>query len=289
MMILAGEAIGRWKIWEDKQNSHKCSQDHLRNLLRIPFRTQPSPGWYHRCFHESLSIFTNILNIFIVDYRSRMREKSIMEDLAKNDIGGGLCHAWYARRFLSPVEIREVPSPHFGLGIECYTQWSSPIRRFGDLQVHITTKRYLRRKKLIEMKLAGSAIPANITFIEIGCDPKIFSTNRTSPLLNMSDTDVDFTDNLASLRAARVVQQSSETYWMLEFIRRMDRSRTFESVILGCRNPARKQYMIYIYELGLEWQYTSPVENLTSGTKMVVKANNILPHDGQMTLVRVQF
>ena len=49
MMILAGEAIGRWKIWEDKHNSHDCSHNHPRNLLRIPFRTQPSPGWFHRC------------------------------------------------------------------------------------------------------------------------------------------------------------------------------------------------------------------------------------------------
>ncbi|CAJ1962493.1 unnamed protein product [Cylindrotheca closterium] len=266
MMILAGEAVGRWKMWERKQNSHGCSQDHLRHLLRIPFRTQPSP-----------------------DYRSRMREKSIMEDLLNNDTGGGLCHAWYARRFFSPAEIREVPSPHSGLGIECYTQWSSPIRRFGDLQVHATIKRYLRRKRMMEMKLNGSTIPSNITFNDIGCDPELFATEATLPLLNMTDTDIDFTHGLASLKAARVVQRSSQTYWMLEFIRRIDRSKTFEAVILGCRNPSRKQYMIYIHELGLEWQYTSPVDNLTSGTRMVVKATNILPRNGQMTLVRVHF
>ncbi|KAL3930568.1 MAG: hypothetical protein SGBAC_011707 [Bacillariaceae sp.] len=220
---------------------------------------------------------------------SRMREKSIMEDLLENDIGGGLCHAWYARRFFAPVQIREVSSPHSGLGIECYTQWSSPIRRFGDLQVHTTVKRYLRRKKIIEMKLSGSTIPSNITFNDIGCAPEIATTEMASSPLNMSDTDIDFTDSLSALKAARIVQRSSNTYWMLEFIRRMDRSKTFEAVILGCRNPARKQYMIYIYELGLEWQYTSPVASLTSGTKIVVKANNILPHNGQMTLVRVQF
>lgn len=222
-----------------------------------------------------------------------MREKSIMEDLLENDIGGGLCHAWYARRFFAPVQIREVPSPHSGLGIECYTQWSSPIRRFGDLQVHTTVKRYLRRKKLFEMKLSGSTIPSNITsnitFNDIGCDPEISATEMASSPLNRSDTDIDFTDSLSALKTARIVQRSSNTYWMLEFIRRMDRSKTFEAVILGCRNPARKQYMIYVYELGLEWQYTSPVASLTSGTKIVVKANNILPHNGQMTLVRVQF
>jgi len=220
-----------------------------------------------------------------------MREKSIMEDLLKNNIGGGLCHAWYARRFLAPVLIKETPSSHSGLGIQCYTQWSSPIRRFGDLQVHAVVKRYLRRKKLIEMTQSGSTIPANITKNDVGCDPTIFGTETALPLLNFSDSEIDFTDGLSCLKAARVVQRSSQTYWMLEFIRRLARNKTktFESVILGCRNPARKQYMVYIYELGLEWQYTSPVDNLISGTKILVKPTNILPHNGQMTLVRVQF
>jgi len=218
-----------------------------------------------------------------------MREKSIMEDLLKHNIGGGLCHAWYARRFLAPVLIKETSSPHSGLGINCYTQWSSPIRRFGDLQVHAAVKRYLRRKKLIEMTQSGSTIPASITKNDVGCDPTIFGTKMKLPLQNFSDTDIDFTDGLSCLKAARVVQRSSQTYWMLEFIRRIDRNRIYETVVLGCRNPARKQYMVYIYELGLEWQYTSPTPDLTPGTKIIVKPTNILPHNGQMTLVRVQF
>ena len=218
-----------------------------------------------------------------------MREKSIMEDLFNNNIGGGLCHAWYARRFLAPVAIRETPSPHSGLGIKCYTQWSSPIRRFGDLQVHISIKRYLRRKKLIEMTQNGSPIPANITNNDVGCDLAIFSNTGTSSLVNCTDTDINFNDGLAWLKPARIVQRSSQTYWMLEFIRRMDRSKTFEAVVLGCRNPVRNQYVVYIYELGLEWQYSSPVGDLISGTKIIVRATNILPHNGQMTLVRVQF
>ena len=49
--------------------------------------------------------------------------------------GGGFCHAWYARRFFKPVTVSDMDKPHYGLGLDCYVQWSSPIRRLGDLQV----------------------------------------------------------------------------------------------------------------------------------------------------------
>ena len=44
-------------------------------------------------------------------------------------------HAWYARRFFNKVVVSEEPGPHFGMGLDCYVQWSSPIRRITDLQV----------------------------------------------------------------------------------------------------------------------------------------------------------
>ena len=46
-------------------------------------------------------------------------------------------HAWYARRFFNRVDVSEDPGPHFGMGLDCYVQWSSPIRRITDLQVSI--------------------------------------------------------------------------------------------------------------------------------------------------------
>lgn len=156
--------------------------------------------------------------------------------------------------------------------------------------MHTIIKRYLRRKKLIQMMDDGVAMPLGITDDDVGCDSRIFRGGAMSfKLRNTSfDMDIDFTDHFGTMKSARRVQRSSQTYWILEFIRRMDRGRNFEVVVLGCRNPARKQYAVYIYELGLEWTYSSPVGNLTSGTRFVVQATNVLPHNGQMTLVRVQ-
>jgi hypothetical protein len=48
-MILAGEAIGRWKLLQDKILEEKItngSTDSPRNTLRLPFRTQRKPGNY---------------------------------------------------------------------------------------------------------------------------------------------------------------------------------------------------------------------------------------------------
>ena len=134
----------------------------------------------------------------------------------------------------------------------------------------------------------GLPIPANITKSDIGCDPAHFCTDYSSSSQNSLDADIDFTHGLSCLRTARVVQRSAQTYWILEFIRRLDRNKTFETIVLGCKNPERKQYVVYIYELGLEWVFNSPINDLTSGTKIHVKATNILPHNGQMTLVQVE-
>ena len=43
MMILAGEAIGKWKLRMDKEADGDSSK-LVKNGLRLPFRTQPKPG-----------------------------------------------------------------------------------------------------------------------------------------------------------------------------------------------------------------------------------------------------
>ncbi|ABS48941.1 MULTISPECIES: exoribonuclease II [Yersinia pseudotuberculosis complex] len=40
------------------------------------------------------------------------------------------------RRFQTFAEISTVPGPHFGLGLEAYATWTSPIRKYGDMVNH---------------------------------------------------------------------------------------------------------------------------------------------------------
>lgn len=40
------------------------------------------------------------------------------------------------RRFQTYAEISTAPGPHFGLGLEAYATWTSPIRKYGDMVNH---------------------------------------------------------------------------------------------------------------------------------------------------------
>jgi len=56
-------------------------------------------------------------------------------ELVAPDIAGSLYGVLKQRGKLSPLEIRKEPKPHTGLGLDVYTNVSSPIRRFFDLVI----------------------------------------------------------------------------------------------------------------------------------------------------------
>mmetsp|Transcript_12759 Transcript_12759/g.20077 ORF Transcript_12759/g.20077 Transcript_12759/m.20077 type:complete len:811 (-) Transcript_12759:264-2696(-) len=266
MMILAGEAIGRWKLQAEKEGLLE-KRNRVVNGLRLPFRSQTKP-----------------------DYRSRLREHSILMDLLSNDVGGGYCHAWYARRFLMPVQIGEEAMPHFGLGIGCYVQWTSPIRRFGDLQVHCSVKHFLRRQKILRLLDTGASIPAGITSADVGCNITHLQDRETTlepgfPL----DADIDYRERAGLVGVARRLQRTSQKYWILEYLRRIkevEQDTVFQALVLGCTNPSRRQYAIYIYELGLECKYISSVGFLQAGVHIKITVASVLPRNGQVTFIR---
>jgi exoribonuclease-2 len=264
MMILAGEAIGKWAMRETKMLN---DIEKSNNSLELPFRSQDKP-----------------------DYRSREREREIMMDLLEHNIGDGYCHAWYSRRFLTPAKISPDANPHSGLGLGCYVQWTSPIRRFQDLQVHATVKRFIRRQKVINLLNNGEEVPTGITSEDLGCELASLSKDGKSELNTEDiDSDIDYSDKIKLLKPAQFVMRNSNKFWMLENIRRIketDPQRTLEVLVCGCINPTKRQYAVFIYELGLEWRYNSPV-GIQAGDRFKARIGNVLPQNGQMTLVRV--
>ena len=48
------------------------------------------------------------------------------------------------RRFQSYAEISIEPGPHFGLGLEAYATWTSPIRKYGDMINHRLLKAVIK-------------------------------------------------------------------------------------------------------------------------------------------------
>ena len=194
-------------------------------------------------------------------------------------------HAWYARRFFNKVHVSEKSGPHFGMGLDCYVQWTSPIRRITDLKVHSALKQYLRRKRVNEMLQSGLSIPSEVTSMDLGYDISDLEgqqSPQTANEINLKAIDpIDCTSGLGMIFAARPIQSSSSTYWKFEKIRQLvansDDEVMFESIVLGCVNRDRFQYAIYVYELGLEHRYVSETGKLEEGRKLWLKVSSVNP------------
>ena len=224
-------------------------------------------------------------------------------------------HAWYARRFFNKVIISSKPGPHFGMGLDHYVQWTSPIRRLTDLQVcfvllfafltiasslwapcetpehlfmchipqvHSSLKQYLRRKQVNELLQKGLPIPSGLSSIDLGYDISTIQQTKTSTSNNVPAIDpIDYKSGLGMIFASRPVQFSSSNYWLYEYIRQLvnksDDEIMFESIVLGCVNSDRYQYAIYVYELGLEHRYLSESGKLEEGRKVWLKVLSVNP------------
>lgn len=216
-----------------------------------------------------------------------------MMDLMESNAGLGLCHAWYTRRFLESVVVKDIPMPHSGLGLNCYVQWSSPIRRFSDLQVHAAVKRCIRRRKAYELLKSGASLPGEISAVDLGIPPDALHNGRIDmkPItLDDLDQDLDYMDGIGLVGAGKKLQRQSQQYWLFEYVRRLKETNpdtTFNVVILGCVDPDRFQFAIYVKELGLEHRYISPAGRMEPGTEFRVRVDSVTPRSGLLSFVRV--
>jgi len=217
-----------------------------------------------------------------------------MMDLLEYNVGNGLCHSWYVRRFLQPVKVTETQYPHSGLGLSCYVQWTSPIRRFTDFQVHLSVKRFIRRKMAYQLMKEGRSLPSEVTDRDLGLPPGTIKNEKLPEEGSVSvedlDSDLNFMEGLGLMGAARALQRQSEQYWMFEYIRRLvtaQPNRVFSAIVLGCIDPERRQYAIYIGELGLEHKYINPAGRLGAGVTLQLRVDNVVPKNGILYFVQV--
>ena len=150
-------------------------------------------------------------------------------------------------------------------------------------------KRYLRLQKLKEMVDSGGDVPEEISGADIGCGDS--DVDIAEVIRNDGDFEIEsinYLEGAGFMGAARRLQRSSQRYWLLEYVNRLkaeEPSKMYDVLVLGCTNPSKKQYAIYVYELGLEWKYVSPV-GLKAGDMFKVSVASVLPRNGQMTFVR---
>jgi exoribonuclease II len=62
-------------------------------------------------------------------------------------VPGGLSGSWQLRRCMRPRVLSTKPGRHQGLGLDTYTQVTSPLRRYTDLLAHLQIRAFLRGGK----------------------------------------------------------------------------------------------------------------------------------------------
>ncbi|KAH7422551.1 hypothetical protein KP509_12G013800 [Ceratopteris richardii] len=109
------------------------------------------------------------------------------------------------------------PSQHAALGLPGYVQFTSPIRRYTDLLAHFQVKAALR----------GEKPPFSPDYLE----GSLVSVNE-------------------ACRTARKLQNNTERYWILEYLRRQPPHRAYQACVLRFVNNTTA--MVIISELGLK-------------------------------------
>lgn len=133
-------------------------------------------------------------------------------------VPAGPARACAVRRCMPRSEMGLTPARHSGLGLEAYTQVTSPIRRYTDLLTHFQIKAYLR----------GETLP--------------FAAEQVQEIVMSLGTAV---------KEASTVERQTNRYWGLEYLRR-NPDEVWEAIMLRWLREDSNVGLILLEELGLE-------------------------------------
>lgn len=133
-------------------------------------------------------------------------------------VPAGPARACAVRRCMPRSEMNLTPGRHSSLGLEAYTQVTSPIRRYTDLLTHFQIKAHLRD------------------------EPQPFSPEEMQDIVMCLGTAV---------REASSVERQTNRYWGLEYLRR-NPEEVWEALMLRWLREDSNLGLILLEELGLE-------------------------------------
>jgi exoribonuclease II len=156
------------------------------------------------------------------------------------------------RRCMSKGEVSMTPFRHASLGLETYTQVTSPIRRYGDLLAHFQIKAHLR----------GDELP--------------FSVSKMQEIvLSLTPTVQD----------AVGVERQTNRYWVLEYLRRNGET-IWQGLMLRWLREHEGLALIMLEDLGVElvMRFDRPIE---LGDRLLVKVAHVDPRQDRVELREV--
>ncbi|AXK50754.1 ribonuclease R [Spiroplasma alleghenense] len=152
-------------------------------------------------------------------------------------------------RFMEKAEYNLDNIGHFGLASECYTHFTSPIRRYSDLIVHRYLKQYL-----IDKDLNPKSLTRNENFI-----------NRACTIIN--DTEKK------GVNTEREVNKVCMAEYMTKFI-----GQEFDGIVSAVLKfgvfvqlPNCVEGLVHITELGSDFSYDEKMQTMVSKQNLVYK------------------
>ncbi|MBD0343373.1 MAG: VacB/RNase II family 3'-5' exoribonuclease [Coleofasciculus sp. Co-bin14] len=131
---------------------------------------------------------------------------------------GGPVRFFAMRRCMPRSEMGIAPMRHAGLGLETYTQVTSPIRRYTDLLAHFQIKAHLR----------GDSLPFTAEYLQ-------------EVMLSVTESAKQATD----------VERQTNRYWGLEYLRR-NTGEVWQALVLRWLRENDNLGLILLEDLGLE-------------------------------------
>jgi exoribonuclease-2 len=201
------QLVAEMMILAGEVAGHYCQQ----NNIPVPFRGQPQP------------------------------ELPPEEELLQ--LPAGPVRACALRRCMPRSELSISPSRHASLGLDAYTQVTSPIRRYTDLLTHFQIKAHLR----------GDALP--------------FSGEQIQEILYSVTT---------STMEATSVERQTNRYWGLEYLRRHG-EEIWQAILLRWLREEDNLGLILLEELGLELPHRFE-RSVPLGERFAVQVSRCDPH-----------
>lgn len=156
------------------------------------------------------------------------------------------------RRCMPRSELTITPARHASLGLDTYTQVTSPIRRYSDLLAHFQIKAHLR----------GDVLP--------------FSVEEVKELmLNIG----------SAVQEAVLVERHTNRYWSLEYLRR-NADEVWEALMLRWLREHEGLGLVLLEELGLELPMSFN-RSIRPGDRLWLKVNRVDPRQDKIDFVEV--
>jgi exoribonuclease-2 len=155
----------------------------------------------------------------------------------------GFVRACAMRRCMPKSEMSITPVRHAGLGLDTYTQATSPIRRYSDLLTHFQLKAHLR----------GEAPP--------------FSAEQLKEVMISVSTIT---------QEVTMVERQTNRYWALEYLRRHP-NQAWETTVLMWLREDSNLALIMLEELGLQLPMFFK-RDVKLGDELLVKVSHADPH-----------